>query len=122
WGWKVVKTGFWKPQILLLTPLSLFASSPDVPPAGVVERQLEYEYYEEKQVDPEKMIPLMEVDIPEKQLDLGEEVALIREVHFTGNTIFTSKQLQAWVSPYMNRDLSMKEMTELCMLIQRKYG
>lgn len=124
WGWKMVKTAFWKPQSLCFFLLftSLFASSPDVPPAGVVERQLEYEYYEEKQVDPEKMIPLMEVDVPEKQLDLGEETAFVKEVRFTGNTIFSPKQFQEWVAPYMNRDLSMREMTEICQLIQEKYG
>lgn len=108
--------------ILFLSPLSLCAASPDVPPAGVVERQLEYEYYEEKQIDPNKLTPLMEVDVPEQQLNLGEETAFIKVVQFSGNTIFSEKEIEAWAAPYVNRDLSMKEMTDLCELIQKKYA
>lgn len=107
---------------LLLSPTLIQAVSvPHTPPAGVVERQIEQEY-EAKHVEPEKEIPILEVDIPEEQLDLGSHTVFIEEVSFSGNTILSESELKKLVHGFLTKDLSMKELQELCMKIQAKYA
>jgi hypothetical protein len=68
--------------LVSMIPLTLMASAnKPVPPAGVVDRQIELEY-EAKEVDAEKQIPLLEIDIPEKKFDMGDEKALINTVQY----------------------------------------
>jgi len=105
-----------------LSPLSLLAvHTPPPPPAGIIERQLEQEY-DAKQVDPEKQIPLLEIDIPERQLDTGGMSVLISTIVFSGGGIFPQQELDALAGPYLNRELSMKEIGELCLAVQLKYS
>jgi len=105
-----------------LMPLSIFAVSvPPPPPAGVVERQIEQEY-DAKKVDPEKEIPLLEIDVPDKQFNVGSLSVHVKEVVFSGNQAISSKQLRKIAEPYLGRDLSMKEIQELCRAVQAKYA
>lgn len=109
-------------KLILLAPIALLASSKHpIPPGGIIERQIEQEY-EAKQIDAEKHVPMLEIDIPEKQLDLGNEKALIEKVTFSGNTIFSSKCLQKIVKSYLGKEISMKEIQEMCYKIQAKYA
>jgi hemolysin activation/secretion protein len=108
--------------LIVLFPIFAWAASePPAPPAGVTERQIQEEY-EAKQIDAKKEIPLLEEDIPERRLDTGSATALVREVVFSGNTIFSFKELAKVVRPYMNRELSMAQMEEMCQAIQKKYA
>lgn len=100
----------------------LFSSHPPpVPPAGVVDRQLEQDY-EERPVEPQKEIPLLEFDAPEEELDVGEEKVTIHGVEISGNTTVRGRVLRRILRSYLDRPLSMKELKEMCTLIQRKYA
>ena len=70
------------------TVLMAVSNPPPVPPAGVVERQIEQEY-EVQKIDPEKQIPLLEIDIPEKKLDLGKGTIYLKKIVFEGRIIIT---------------------------------
>jgi len=96
-------------------------SVPPPPPAGIIERQIEEEY-EAKKIDPEKEIPLLEVDIPEKQLDVGGQKIFIEQVEFSGNTVFSSRELKKVVSAFLKKNLSMVDLHQLCLAIQAKYA
>ena len=109
-------------SLLLLSPLFLQAVHvPPPPPGGVVERQIEQEY-EAKEVPARKEIPLLEVDIPEKQLDFGNETVFIKSVEFRGNTVIAGKELKKASAPFLNQDLSMGKIRELCLAIQKLYA
>jgi hemolysin activation/secretion protein len=111
-----------KLALLSLIPLTLGASGNKfVPPAGVVDRQIQEEY-EAKEVEAEKQIPLLEIDIPEEQFDIGGEKALIKEVMFTGNTVVSSSSLRRSVKSFMGNELSMKEIHEMCQAVQAIYA
>jgi len=108
--------------LLSLIPLSLAASAnKPVPPAGVVDRQIELEY-DAKEVDADKQIPLLEVDIPEKTFDMGEESTRIQAVKFQGNTVISSRTLRKTIKEFMGKELSMKDIYEMCLKIQAKYA
>ena len=108
--------------LLSLIPLSLTASANKaVPPAGVVDRQIELEY-DAKEVDAEKQIPLLEVDIPEERFDMGDESTLINTVKFKGNTVISSRTLRKSIEEFMGKELSMNEIYEMCQAVQAKYA
>ena len=108
--------------LLSLIPLSLTASAnKPVPPAGVVDRQIELEY-DAKEVDAEKQIPLLEVDIPEHKFDMGDESTLINTVKFKGNTVISSRTLRKSVKEFVGKELSMNDIYEMCQAIQSKYA
>ncbi|MFA6119531.1 MAG: hypothetical protein WC688_06425, partial [Parachlamydiales bacterium] len=71
--------------LFLLTRIGLFAVPPPAPSAGVVERELEKEY-EAKPLDQEKIVPAIQIDIPEKRLEMpdGQKV-LINRIEVKGN-------------------------------------
>ncbi len=107
--------------IIAFAPFALLAvSTPPPPPAGIVERQIETEY-EAKEIEPEKEIPLLEIDIPDKQFDLSGISVEIRKVEFEGNEVFSSEELSQAAAPFLNRELSMQEMREMCLAVQRLY-
>jgi hemolysin activation/secretion protein len=108
--------------LLSLIPLSLTASAnKPVPPAGVVDRQIELEY-DAKEVDAHKQIPLLEVDIPEKTFDMGDESTLISSVKFKGNTVISSRTLRNSVKEFMGEELSMKDIYAMCQAVQATYA
>lgn len=108
-------------MFFLLMPLLSWATpNPRIPPAGLVDRQIEQEY-EAQKIEAEKAVPLLEIDIPEDQLDVGDETVEIQEVSLLGNEIFSTKELLKIVAPYLGQLLSMREIREMCALIQKKY-
>lgn len=89
--------------------------------AGIVERELEKEY-ELKNIGPQREVPLIEIEIPEEQLDMEEgETAFITNISVQGNDVLANKEIRSLVSEYQNRELSMTEIKELCLKIQGKY-
>ncbi|MES2199149.1 MAG: ShlB/FhaC/HecB family hemolysin secretion/activation protein [Chlamydiota bacterium] len=89
--------------------------------AGIVEREIEKEY-ELKKIEPQREIPLIEIDIPEEQLDMGDgETALITSISLQGNDVLSSKVIRSLVAKYENLELSMKDIKELCLKIQERY-
>ncbi|MBM3198359.1 MAG: ShlB/FhaC/HecB family hemolysin secretion/activation protein [Chlamydiae bacterium] len=108
---------------LVLTPqvaFSVFVGPPSNS-AGIVERQIEKEY-DGKKVDAEREVPLLEIDIPEEQLDIGSDgVAFINSILVEGNSTLSNKEIQKIVAPYQGRDLSMIEIKELCVKLQQAY-
>lgn len=108
--------------LLSLIPIALSASANKfVPPAGVVDRQIELEY-EVKEVEAHKQIPLLEIDIPESQFEMGGEKARINAVKITGNTVISSRTLKQGLKQFMGEELTMKEIHEMCLTIQAKYA
>lgn len=90
--------------------------------AGILERQVEREYQVE-QLAPTKEVPLLEIDIPEKRLEIPEGAsAYIKTIRLEGNTVLSSKELKALVSPYEGREISGKDVAELCSKIDAKYA
>jgi len=69
------------------------SSNPPVPPAGVVERQIEQEY-DVKEVPARKEIPYLEFDLPSQELDVGDATVVIYEVDISGNTSIHSRILK----------------------------
>ncbi|MBS0616159.1 MAG: ShlB/FhaC/HecB family hemolysin secretion/activation protein [Verrucomicrobia bacterium] len=108
---------------LFFFPVILIGESnpPPVPPAGIVERQIEQEY-EVQKIDPEKQVPLLEIDIPEKKLDLGRGSLHLKKVVFEGNDVFSSKVLERKAKDYVGRDITMQDVQEICAKVQRKYN
>lgn len=89
--------------------------------AGVLEREIQREY-ELRKIEPQREEPLIEIEIPEERLDLGDgETAFITSISLEGNDVLSCKVIRAFISEYENRELSMKEIEELCLKIQGKY-
>ncbi|MFS8563812.1 MAG: hypothetical protein LVR00_05660 [Rhabdochlamydiaceae bacterium] len=86
--------------IFLFPSLAWALPNPRVPPAGLAERQIEQEY-EARKIEAEKAVPLLEIDIPEDQLDVGDEKVTIEEVTFSGHEVFSTKELLKVVAPYL---------------------
>jgi hemolysin activation/secretion protein len=114
---------FWKGRFLVLIfPLWLIASANrPVPPAGVVEREIEQEY-EVEEIEAEKKVPLLEIDIPEKKLELGGEKVSIQSVEFSGNKAFSSRVLQRIVAKFIHQAVSISEIGALCEAIESIYA
>ncbi len=109
--------------VCLVAPALGFAAyvGPPSSSAGVIEREIEKEY-EAKEISPEKPVPSLEIEIPQEQLEVpdGEKVE-IQKIEFTGNEVLSSDDLAPFVAPYTNRELSLKEIREICLMIQRVY-
>jgi hemolysin activation/secretion protein len=89
--------------------------------AGVLDRTIEKEY-EAKPLPPQREIPLLEVDIPEEQLNLeGRRSVFIDRIEIQGNQALRSKELRKVISSYEDRELSMRDIRELCAEIRACY-
>ena len=92
-----------------------------VPPAGVVEREIEQEY-EAEEVQAQKKVPLLEIDIPEKKLELGGETVKVESVQFSGNRVISAKVLCRIIQPLLEKELSLGDIQKLCETIESKYA
>jgi len=89
--------------------------------AGVVEQEIQREY-SVKDISPEKEIPLLEVDIPQKTFDIPEGLSVfIKTISVEGNESLSPKEIDSLLLPYINREISGKEVKELCSALQQKY-
>jgi hemolysin activation/secretion protein len=100
----------------------LLAAPPPVPSAGVVERELEKEY-EGKPLEMNKEVPAIQIDIPDEKLEMpdGKKV-FIQEIAIHGNESIATKEVLEWVNGYLNREMSLKDIYELCQSIDQHYA
>ncbi len=67
-------------------------------------------------------MPSVEIDIPEQELDIPEgKKILLKKIALQGNVIFSNKELQPILAPYEGREVSIKDIHELCRKIQNRY-
>ncbi len=108
--------------LFVLIASALSALPPATPSAGIVERQLEKEY-EGKPLEPKREVPSIQIDIPKERLALPEDKkVLIKEVRIQGNESVSTKEIYSWVDCDLNREMSIKEIYELCRRIDEKYA
>lgn len=98
------------------------ATPPPVPSAGVVERELEKEY-EGKPLEPNKAAPAIQIDIPKEKLELPDDgKVMVRQIEIKGNESIATDKIMSHVDPFLNRDLSLRDMYALCDVIDRYYA
>ncbi len=105
------------PSMLAAAPLQVPSSS-----GGIIDKEIEQQY-EVKPLSPDKEIPFVEVEIPEQTLDMPAfQKVFIKKIEVADGKIFSSKDLKEILSSFEDRDLSMRDMNELCQKIQAKYA
>lgn len=107
---------------LLALGIPLAALPPPVPSAGVVERELEREYEGRPFIPGEKVPPII-VDIPDETLEFPTGIkVLIREVVVSGNECIRGDEVCAAVSSYLDQELTIGQIYEMCQLIDFLYA
>jgi hemolysin activation/secretion protein len=105
-----------------LIPASLMAFPPPVPSAGVVERELEKEY-EAKPLTPEKEVPAIQIDIPRERLEFSDgKKVMVSQIEVRGNESVSTKKILSWTKGYLDKELSIKDIYELCEVIDQHYA
>ncbi len=117
---------FLRPFLLIVNFLLIFTSlwgEPlPVPSSGIIEREIEKEY-EAKPIEPEKKVPSFQIDIPEERLDLPSHIeVMVTEVRWIGNQSISSRALNARISPYLRRNLSIRSIYALCHEVDLFYA
>ena len=108
--------------LLNLLVVSLSALPPPVPSAGVVERELQKEY-EAKPLDQDKSVPAIQIDIPKERLDFpNSRKVMVRRIEVKGNDSISSKHIKRWVKDYLDKELSIKDIYEMCHVIDQHYA
>lgn len=108
--------------VLIFAFSQLAAFPPPVPSAGVVEREIEKEY-EGKPLEPEKEVPAIQIDIPKEKLDMPlGKLVMVRQIEIRSNESIESEEIVSWVKEYLDRDLSLKDIYELCHVIDQHYA
>ncbi len=111
-------------HLLLLLPCALFAAPLQVPSSsgGIIDKEIEVQY-ETKPISPEKEMPVVEVEIPEEELNQpAAQRVFIKKIEIEGNEIFSKEDLSEIIDSYENRDLTVENMYALCLKIQGKYA
>ncbi|MBS0627353.1 MAG: ShlB/FhaC/HecB family hemolysin secretion/activation protein [Verrucomicrobia bacterium] len=105
-----------------LSVIQLAATPPPVPSAGIVERELEKEY-EGKPFEADKEIPAIQIDIPRETLDIpdGKKI-FIHQIAIKGNESIATKEIVSWLKDYLDKDLSLREIYEICHVIDHHYA
>jgi hemolysin activation/secretion protein len=89
--------------------------------AGVVEQEIQREY-SVQDLSPQKEIPLLEIDVPQKTLNIPEGLSVtVENIRIEGNESLSVKELNQVLVPYLNREISGVEVKELCLQLQKKY-
>ncbi len=110
------------PIFLLFTRFLFSVHSDPENSAGVIERELQKEY-EESPKAYRKDLPSIQVDIPEKQLNISDtEKVRVDSVILEGNRVFTEKEIQKWLEGDLHQNLSLRGMHALCDLIEYEYA
>jgi hemolysin activation/secretion protein len=108
--------------VFSLVATSVAAIPPPVPSAGVVERELEKEY-EGKPLKPDKEVPAIQIDIPKEKLEIpdGRKV-FVRQIEIEGNASISTREIVSWVEDYLDKELSLRDIYELCHVIDQHYA
>ena len=89
--------------------------------AGIVERFIQKEYSAET-LPPEKEIPLLEVDVPQKTLNIPEgRPVLIKQIRVEGNESLSPKLIDEVLIPYLGKEMTGSDVKELCLALQKVY-
>jgi hemolysin activation/secretion protein len=98
------------------------ALPPAAPSAGVVERELEKEY-ESKPLDSNKEAPAIQIEMPKEKLLFSDAVRMkVDQIEVEGNDSISSKEILRWVKGYKGRKLSIREIYEMCDVIDQHYA
>ncbi|GAB5411008.1 MAG: POTRA domain-containing protein [Chlamydiales bacterium] len=93
-----------------------------MPSAGIIERELEKEY-EASPLDAERDLPAVQIDIPKERLELPEGASVfVKEIQIVGNSVLSDRDLGRVKAVYEGKDLSIKEVYELCDLLDQFYA
>ena len=89
--------------------------------AGVVEKEIQREYSVEE-MSPDKEVPLLEIDIPQKTLHvpLGKPV-FIQSIQIEGNSLFGTQVLEKIWGSYLGKELTGQDVQEVCRQVQQFY-
>jgi hemolysin activation/secretion protein len=108
--------------IFSLSATPLAALPPPVPSAGVVERELEREY-EGKPLEPDKEVPAIQIDIPKEKLEIPDGIKVfVDQIEIKGNESISSKEIIRWLREYLHKELSLRDIYELCHVIDHHYA
>lgn len=110
-------------SLAFLFPSLVHAVFPVPPPAdaGIIQKEIEREY-EAKKIPPEREVPMLDIEVPKEQLQIeGDVKVYISKVELAGATIYSEKKLQRLLAPYLQKQLSMQQIQEICQVIQARY-
>jgi len=106
--------------VFFIKSTQAFSQVPSKVKAGEVEKT----FKEEKKIKPSiyKKSPPVEIKKPEKTLEIPEgKKILVKDFKFEGNTILKTNYLKRIVQPYKNKELSFKDLQEICNKIEEEY-
>lgn len=105
-----------------LAPLQAAYIGPPSGSAGVVEREIQEEYFDSEEILPNRETPLIDIDLPEKELSYDETTPIsVSNIYIKGNTVFSSCLLQQFTTAYEGKTVFIKDLQELCKKIQCYY-
>lgn len=117
-----MKVFFYFCSIVISLPLIANVPTPPHGGAGVIERQIEKDY-EGIPLEPEKVFPNIEIDLPKEKLKMPDGAkVLIKSVTFHGNTVITEKKLCEEIKGCLHRKLSLKDIYDLCHQVDAYYA
>ena len=109
-------------SILFTLTIPLAAIPPRVPGAGVVERELEQEF-EGQTISPDDRMNAIQIDLPEEKLEMPEgKKVFISHIDINGNECVPNESIISWIDSYLGQDLSLKDIYELCSVIDQNYA
>lgn len=109
-------------SVCSLAAVPLAAIPPPLPSAGVVEREIEREY-DANPLDTTRNVPAIQIDIPKECLEIPEgKKILVHQIEIKGNESISSREICGWIKDYLHRDLSLREIYEVCHIIDLHYA
>ncbi|MBM3197939.1 MAG: ShlB/FhaC/HecB family hemolysin secretion/activation protein [Chlamydiae bacterium] len=109
---------------LLLGTSSLLADDRVDPSssAGVLEKQVQREFEFDK-LSPNKEVPLVEIDIPSRLLQVPEGISVfIKEIVVEGVTVLPLQKVEEVAKSYTQKELHGSDVKELCAAIDQLYA
>lgn len=101
---------------------TVYAAVPEVPAAGIVERELEKEY-EADPIDPQKETPSIQIDIPDERLEIPDGISIdVKRIEVRGCKAISTKEVENWIKQYEGKTLCLKEIYEICSKIDAEYA
>lgn len=98
------------------------AGGPSSASAGIVEQQIQQEF-NVRELPADKSIPLLEIDIPEKQLHLPEGIsAYIDHIYLENNTLLSADEINKTIYPYLHKELTGRDVITLCKELDCLYA
>jgi hemolysin activation/secretion protein len=67
-------------------------------------------------------MPVIQIDIPKERLEIPSgKTVFIKAIEIRGNESISTKEIQSWIQKYLNQELSLKNIYELCAVIDQHY-